>query len=201
MNKKEKIHNEKTSTNIEKENQKIENNKFTEEIHDVNPQIEKQITKYTNETILKLKEEINILKKKERDIILRSKAEIENIRKRNEKDIEKAYKFSLENFINDLLPVIDNLERAISIFDKNTKQYPSILEGLELTLKTFLNILNKNGINSIEKNNVPFDPSLHQAVTVKKSDKHEPNQVIDVMQKGYTIHGRLLRPAIVIVSQ
>ncbi|MFS1538521.1 MAG: nucleotide exchange factor GrpE [Candidatus Phlomobacter fragariae] len=137
----------------------------------------------------------------EREALLRAKAEVENIRRRTEQDIEKAHKFALERFANELLPVIDNLERAIELVDREKDELMPMLEGLELTLKSFLATVSKYGIQVVAAKDIPFNPELHQAMTIIDSEEHEPNQVIDVMQKGYTLNGRLLRPAMVIVSK
>ncbi|MGP1946931.1 MAG: nucleotide exchange factor GrpE [Arsenophonus sp. NC-PG7-MAG3] len=151
--------------------------------------------------ITELEQKLLEVQKRERETLLRAKAEVENIRRRTEQDIEKAHKFALERFANELLPVIDNLERAIEVIDRENTESISILEGLELTLKSFLATVGKYGIKVVADKNVPFNPELHQAMTMIDSQEHEPNQVIDVMQKGYTLNARLLRPAMVIVSK
>lgn len=133
--------------------------------------------------------------------MLRAHAEIENIRRRTEQDIEKAHKFALEKFSNELLPVIDNLERAIEAADHESEESKAMLEGLNLTLKTFLDAVAKFGIEPVSEVNVPFNPEVHQAMTMIESPDHQANHVIDVMQKGYTLNNRLLRPAMVIVSK
>ncbi len=151
--------------------------------------------------ISELEQKLLEAQKREREALLRAKAEVENIRRRTEQDIEKAHKFALERFANELLPVIDNLERTIEVIDRENTESISILEGLELTLKSFLTTVGKYGIKVVADKNVPFNPELHQAMTMIDSQEHEPNQVIDVMQKGYTLNARLLRPAMVIVSK
>ena len=133
--------------------------------------------------------------------MLRAHAEIENIRRRTEQDIEKAHKFALEKFSNELLPVIDNLERAIDAADHESEESKAMLEGLNLTLKTFLDAVAKFGIEPVSDINVPFNPDVHQAITMIESPDHQANHVIEVMQKGYTLNNRLLRPAMVIVSK
>jgi molecular chaperone GrpE len=133
--------------------------------------------------------------------MLRAHAEIENIRRRTEQDIEKAHKFALEKFSNELLPVIDNLERAIEAADRDNEESKAMLEGLDLTLKTFLDAVSKFGIEPVDAANVPFNPEVHQAMTMIESPDHSAGQVINVMQKGYTLNNRLLRPAMVIVSK
>ncbi|WGS66234.1 nucleotide exchange factor GrpE [Enterobacteriaceae bacterium ET-AT1-13] len=139
-------------------------------------------------------------KKKEYDNFLRYKAEIENIKKRSSINIEKTYKFALENFSKDLLPIIDNLERSIQLLDKDNNKLTIMIQGIELTLKSIINLINKYGIKIINKINVPFNPNKHQIISSIKSNKFKSNLVINVMQNGYILHNRLLRPAMVIVS-
>ncbi|EMA3642108.1 nucleotide exchange factor GrpE [Providencia stuartii] len=151
--------------------------------------------------IAELEEQLAASQKVEREAMLRAHAEIENIRRRTEQDIEKSHKFALEKFSNELLPVIDNLERAIDAADHESETSKAMLEGLDLTLKTFLSAVGKFGIEVVGESNVAFNPEVHQAMTMVESPDHQPNQVIDVMQKGYLLNGRLLRPAMVIVSK
>ncbi|VFP83237.1 nucleotide exchange factor GrpE [Candidatus Erwinia haradaeae] len=136
-----------------------------------------------------------------RDIQLRAQAEIENIRRRAKVDMEKTHKFTLEKFANELLPVIDNLERAIGIVDKCNPELEAMIEGIDLTMKSFLATLSKFGVEIISKTHVPFNPEVHQAMAMLESDDVEPNYVIQIMQRGYTLNGRLLRPAMVSVSK
>lgn len=151
--------------------------------------------------IAELEQQLEASQKTEREAMLRAHAEIENIRRRTERDIEKAHKFALEKFSNELLPVIDNLERAIEAADHESEESKAMLEGLNLTLKTFLDAVAKFGIEPVSEVNVPFNPEVHQAMTMIESPDHQANHVIDVMQKGYTLNNRLLRPAMVIVSK
>lgn len=137
----------------------------------------------------------------ERDSLLRAKAEVENIRRRTELDVEKAHKFALEKFSGELLPVIDNLERALDLADKSNADLTSMIEGVELTLKSLLDAVRKFGLEVVSDTHVPFNPELHQAMTLMESADLEPNHVMMVMQKGYTLNGRLLRPAMVAVSK
>ena len=126
---------------------------------------------------------------------------MENVRRRTELDIEKAHKFALEKFSGELLPVIDNLERAIDLADKSNPELTGLIEGVELTLKSMLDAVRKFGMEVVGDIHVPFNPELHQAMTMMESEELEPNHVIMVMQKGYTLNGRLLRPAMVAVSK
>ncbi|QJC37546.1 nucleotide exchange factor GrpE [Enterobacteriaceae endosymbiont of Donacia thalassina] len=152
--------------------------------------------------IIELKNKLKKYKNNIWDLKLRSQAEIENIRSRSILDIEKAYKFSLEKFIHELLPVIDNLERAINlkIKEKNNINL-SIIEGIKLTFKSLLVLIKKFGISIINEINVPFDPSKHQAMSIIESNTIKDNYIIEILQKGYFLHKRLLRPAMVIVSK
>ncbi|UDG79250.1 Protein GrpE [Candidatus Ecksteinia adelgidicola] len=135
------------------------------------------------------------------DAFLRAKAEIENIRRRTELDIEKAHKFALERFSSDLLFVVDSLERALELIDKNNYELKSTIQGIELTLKSLQDLLYKYKIKTISDINVPFNPDIHQAMSLIESIDQKPNYVISVMQKGYMLNGRLLRPAMVTVSK
>lgn len=152
--------------------------------------------------ILELESILVDMQQRERDYILRTKAELENMRRRNEQDMEKTNKFALEKFMGELLPVIDNLERALNISNKSSdNSLSAIIEGIELTLKSFLDIVRKFGLYIIEDIYVPFNPEIHQAMTVVESEEYIPNQVIVMIQKGYILNGRLIRPAMVGVSK
>lgn len=153
------------------------------------------------EKIAELEEQLQAAMQREREAALRARAEVENIRRRTEQDVEKAHKFALEKFSSGLLPVIDNLERALEVADKENPELASMLEGVELTLKSLLDVVSKFGVEQINDVNIPFNPELHQAMTMLESAEHEPNHVMMVMQKGYTLNGRLLRPAMVAVSK
>lgn len=151
--------------------------------------------------IAQLEAQLEETAQRERDTALRARAEADNIRRRAEQDVEKAHKFALEKFSSELLPVIDSLERAIELTNKDDPALAPTLEGIELTLKSLLGAVGKFGIEPVQDKNVPFNPDVHQAMTIIDSADHGPNHVIDVMQKGYTLNGRLLRPAMVIVSK
>jgi len=135
-----------------------------------------------------------------RDDALRAAAEAQNARRRAEQDVDKARKFALERMAGDLLPVVDNLERAVQAAAEATDA-AAIAEGVDLTLRSFTDVLTKNGIEALDPVGEPFDPQLHQAMTMVPNPDMEPNTVMDVMQKGYTLNGRLLRPAMVVVSK
>lgn len=148
-----------------------------------------------------LEKQLQESQKTEREAMVRAQAEVENIRRRTQQDVEKAHKFALEKFSNELLPVLDNLERALSAADSENEQIKPMIEGLELTLKSFLDAVHKFGIEVVDEKNVAFNPEVHQAMTLIDSPEHKSNHVVDVMQKGYTLNGRLLRPAMVVVSK
>ena len=133
-----------------------------------------------------------------RDQVLRANAEMQNVRRRAEQDVEKAHKFALERFAGELLAVVDNLERALTAFaEEDTTQR----EGVELTLKSLLATLEKHGVNLINPQGETFNPEHHQAITMLEVAGAAPNAVVEVMQKGYSINGRLLRPAMVVVAK
>ena len=136
-----------------------------------------------------------------RDAQLRAQAEIENIRRRAELDVEKAQKFALEKFANELLPVIDSLERALEVADKENPELASMIEGIDLTMKSLLGAVRKFGVEVVGDTNVPFNPEVHQAMSMMESEEVAPNHVLMVMQRGYTLNGRLLRPAMVAVAK
>jgi len=133
--------------------------------------------------------------------LLLAKAEVENIRRRTQKDIEKAHRFSVEKFAKEMLPVVDSLEMGLASVDASEGDVVAIKEGMELTHKQLLASLEKSGVKQINPEGESFNPDLHQAISMVPSPDHEPNTVIQVFQKGYTLNERLLRPAMVIVSQ
>ena len=134
------------------------------------------------------------------DNVLRIQAEMQNMRRRAERDVENAHKFALDKLSADLLPVVDNLERALSAINAEDESQKAIAEGIELTLKSFLDVLVRFKIEAVDPAGEPFDANLHQAVSMVPNPDMEPNTVMDVFQKGYTLNGRLIRPAMVVVS-
>lgn len=162
---------------------------------------EAEVVDSRDQRIAELEAQLQEAQQRERDSLLRAKAEVENIRRRTELDVEKAHKFALEKFSGELLPVIDNLERALDLADKSNAELTSMIEGVELTLKSLLDAVRKFGLEVVSETHVPFNPELHQAMTLMESADLEPNHVLMVMQKGYTLNGRLLRPAMVAVSK
>ncbi|WP_119561679.1 nucleotide exchange factor GrpE [Vibrio cholerae] len=139
--------------------------------------------------------------KEQQDSVLRARAEGENMRRRSEQEGDKARKFALSRFAEELLPVIDNLERAIQAADGEVEAIKPLLEGVELTHKTFVDTIAKFGLKEINPHGEVFNPEFPQAMSIQESAEHEPNTVMFVMQKGYELNGRVLRPAMVMVSK
>jgi molecular chaperone GrpE len=135
------------------------------------------------------------------DQLTRARAEIDNLRKRNQRDLENAHKFALEKFSQDLLQVWDSLELGHQASQDQSVDVKKLREGTELTLKLLSNVMEKNGIEQIEPMDQPFNPEFHQAMSMQERDDVEPNTVVAVVQKGYSLNGRLLRPAMVMVSK
>jgi len=137
-----------------------------------------------------------------REDVLRVQAEMQNLRRRTEQDVERAHKYGQEKFASDLLVVIDNLERALqAVENPDDERIKALCDGVQLTLKSFTDCFKKFSIEQIDPLGEPFNPQLHQAVVMHEAPDAEPNTVISVMQKGYTLHGRVLRPAMVVVSK
>lgn len=136
-----------------------------------------------------------------KDAALRTQADMQNLRRRVERDVENAHKYALEKFSGELLPVVDNLERALAASDKTNEAVKPLAEGVELTLKSFLDTLKKFQVEIINPIGQPFSPDLHEAVAIIDAPHAEPNSVIDVLQKGFTLNGRLLRAATVVVAK
>ena len=137
----------------------------------------------------------------QKDSVVRAKAEVDNIRRRAAQDVEKARKFALEKFASEMLTTVDNLERALQSIDKEDESNKVIIEGVELTLQGLITSLEKFGIKAIDPQDQPFNPELHQAMSMQEVPDVAPNTVIAVMQKGYELNGRLIRPAMVMVSK
>ncbi|GAB1103516.1 MAG: nucleotide exchange factor GrpE [Shewanella algae] len=137
----------------------------------------------------------------QKDSVIRAAAEVDNIRRRAAQDVEKAHKFALEKFSNELLPVIDNMERALVGADKADEATKPLFEGVELSLKSFLSAVEKFGVKQIDPMGEAFNPEQHQAIGMQPSAEFPANTVMLVMQKGYQLNERLLRPAMVMVSK
>ncbi|MCX7110347.1 MAG: nucleotide exchange factor GrpE [Candidatus Methylumidiphilus sp.] len=136
-----------------------------------------------------------------RDQSLRTLAEMDNLRRRTEKEVGDARKYAVEKFARELLVVLDSLELGIQAAAGDTPEVVKLREGSELTLKQFFGVLEKFNVKPIEALGAKFDPTFHQAMTLEQNDEVEPNTVVKVFQKGYTINDRLLRPAMVVIAK
>lgn len=139
-----------------------------------------------------------------RDAALRARAEAENVRKRAERDVENAHKFALEKFAGQLLPVADSLEKSVQAAEELGSDEPAILalkEGVELSQRIFLDTLGRAGIEQVDPQGQTFDPNVHEAMSMVESSEASPNTVVHVLQKGFTLNGRLLRAAMVTVAK
>lgn len=153
---------------------------------------------------LDLSSEVEFLSKQlieAKDESLRNQAEMQNIIRRSERDVQNAHKYSLDKFVAELLPVVDNLERALESIDQDKSELKSLAEGVELTLKSFQDLLERQKVVSVNPKGEIFNPDLHQAMSILEEPSVAPNTVIDVFQKGYTLNGRLVRPAMVVVAK
>lgn len=149
----------------------------------------------------KLNEAYNKISELE-DKLLREKAELVNYRKRKEEETERLLKYSSEDIAKSLLPIVDNFERAINMDDDNLEDEVSkFLSGFKMIYCNFVNVLEKNGVKAIDEANVPFDPSFHQAIMTEKRDGVEPEMILEVLQKGYLLKDKVIRPAMVKVSE
>jgi len=173
------------------ENEVIDENQSVE-VSDDSIEIEADIS-----PIEVLEEEVGQLK----DQMLRVQAEAANTRRRAEIDVQNAHKFGQEKLIKDLLLVADNLERGLKAIDQDDEAMKAVVEGIELTHKSLVDTLKKHQCEAIDPTGEPFDPQNHQAMAMVPNPDVEPNTVIDVMQKGYILHGRVIRPAMVVVSK
>ena len=134
------------------------------------------------------------------DKVVRAQAEMENLRKRAARDVENAHKYALEKFTNELLPIMDSLELGLSASVK-AKNLDNLCKGMELTLEMFNTVMEKFGITMIEPKGEKFNPELHDAVSMQETNDSNSGIIIEVMQKGYTLNGRLIRPAMVVVAK
>lgn len=133
--------------------------------------------------------------------LLRARADMENLRRRQARDLENAHKHALDKFVAELLPIYDSMELGFNASKGENASLEGVREGLEMTMKMFLASIGKLGLEQIDPEGQAFDPELHQAMAMQPADGVEPNTVINVAQKGYQFNGRLLRPAMVVVSQ
>ena len=148
-----------------------------------------------------LKAQVEETSKKEQDLLLRTRAEIDNMRRRSEQDVEKAHKFALEKFAKDMLNTIDNLERALATpANMEDESIKALFNGVELTLKELLATVARFGVEPVGVVGEVFNPDLHQAISMQPMEGFETNQITTVLQKGYLLNGRVIRPAMVMVA-
>jgi molecular chaperone GrpE len=133
--------------------------------------------------------------------VLRAQAEVQNIRRRSEQDVAKAHKFGQEKLMTEVVSLLDNLGRAIEAAGTEGASLEVLLEGVEMSQKTLLSGLKKFNVDQLDPHGEPFNPALHEAMTAVPNPDLEPNTVMEVFQKGYTLNGRLVRPAMVVVSK
>ncbi len=172
-----------------------------EEVEAVEPDASAEQVDPRDEKIANLESQLAEAETRERESVLRVKAEMENLRRRTEIDVEKAHKFALEKFVNELLPVLDSLDRALEVANKDSDAMAAMIEGIELTRKSMLDVVAKFGVQVVADIDVPMDPNVHQAIAMVESDDVAAGNVLMVMQKGYTLNGRTIRAAMVSVAK
>ena len=169
------------------------------ELEDVVP--EKAAADTAEETIEQQLEKAQDTIKDYWEQMMRLRAEIENNRKRADRDIENAHKYALKNFVENLLPIIDSMEMGQTAAAADNATLESIREGTALTMNMFVQVLEKNGLEQIDPLGEKFDPERHQAISMTEAENAESNSVIEVMQKGFLLNDRLVRPAMVVVAK
>ena len=192
--------------NITDEQKQEQNEELEQDLQSQEGDVEeqKQVEDPLEEAIARVQEleaQLAETAKKEQDLLLRTRAEIDNIRRRTEQDVEKAHKFALEKFAKDILNTIDNLERALAtpanIEDESVK---ALFDGVALTLKELLATVARFGVEPVGVVGEVFNPDLHQAISMQPMEGFETNQITTVLQKGYLLNGRVIRPAMVMVA-
>ena len=185
----------------QEQNEELEQDLQSQEV-DVEEQ--KQVEDPLEEAIARVQEleaQLAETAKKEQDLLLRTRAEIDNIRRRTEQDVEKAHKFALEKFAKDILNTIDNLERALATpANMEDESVKALFDGVELTLKELLATVARFGVEPVGVVGEVFNPDLHQAISMQPMEGFETNQITTVLQKGYLLNGRVIRPAMVMVA-
>jgi len=163
--------------------------------------VEMEVDKQTQDELGQLLQQAETKAQENWDKLLRVQAEMENVRRRAERDVENAHKYALEKFAAELLPVKDSLELGAAAAQKEDADVARLREGTELTLKLLEDALGKFGIKVVDPLEQPFNPEFHQAMSMIEAPDKKPNTVVAVMQKGYTLNERLLRPAMVVVAR
>ena len=158
----------------------------------------------TLDPIEKLKQEISSANEEARknwDLYLRERADLDNARKRHQREREEAIRFANDRLLKEMIPVLDNLERAVDHADQGNDDNQGLLEGVNMTINQFRKALEDFGVKGINAIGAAFDPNLHQAMGQVESGEHAPNTVVSEFQKGYLLHDRLLRPSLVMVAK
>ncbi len=200
MKNKEEVSEEEKSTEQQK-SESIDDDSVKDDPQSEVVESEESLEKSEEEIAVDPLSELEVQLEEMRDQVLRHQAEVQNVKRRAEQDVEKARKYALERFCNELLPVVDSLEMAILSEPPDQEDSESILKGVKLTLKMFVDTLAKFNLEQMNPEGEPFDPKLHQAVSMVENNEVEPNTVLSVMQRGYILSGRLIRPAMVVVSK
>ncbi len=200
MKNKEEVSEEEKSTE-EQKSESIDDDSVKDDPQSEVVESEESLEKSEEEIAVDPLSELEVQLEEMRDQVLRHQAEVQNVKRRAEQDVEKARKYALERFCNELLPVVDSLEMAILSEPPDQEDSESILKGVKLTLKMFVDTLAKFNLEQMNPEGEPFDPKLHQAVSMVENNEVEPNTVLSVMQRGYILSGRLIRPAMVVVSK
>ncbi len=170
---------------VEEESAAAESEESTEDLS-IEEQLEKALEEVTNF----------------RDVALRAEAEMQNVRRRAERDVEHAYKFGLEKLIQNLLPVVDGIEKAVEAVEKaGMEENDPVVEGFRLCQKLILDLLDRENVEVVDPMGAPFDPNEHEAMSMVENPDMEPNSVFAVVQKGYKLNSRLVRPAMVMVTK
>ncbi len=133
--------------------------------------------------------------------VLRARADVENIRRRSEKDVANAHRYALEKFVKELLPVIDSLERGLHDIESDHEMVDAMQQGMKMTLEMMISAVKKFGVEPLDPTGEKFNPEQHEAMSMQPSEEHESNTVMQVMQKGYLLNDRLIRPAMVMVAK
>jgi len=194
---------EKSSEKVKKVDIAVEKSENSDEVNSKNDKEELEETpleEMSKDQLLKKIDELQEKTNENYDKYVRSKAEIDNIIKRNKKDKEEWVKYSNESLIKDLLQVIDNLENALN-HSGNENSFNALIEGVELTLKSLKDTLAKSGLEDIKTKGEEFDPCFHHAVLEESSESVEKGKILKELQKGYTLNQRLVRPAMVVISK
>jgi len=172
---------------------------FDEEV--VEMEVDSMEAEASAQDLAKLLEEAQKKADEHQDQLMRAHAEIENLKRRHTQEIEKAHKYALDKFVAELLAVWDSLELGNAAAQDENADVAKLREGTELTLKMLGDVMTKFGVEQLNPEGEPFNPELHQAMSMQPRDDVEPNTVVTVVQKGYSLNGRLVRPAMVMVSQ